>query len=72
MLSVLELLYPFWVTASTRIRRWDLSLRDIHHILMFITMAVYTVNPVLAVFAQLPVRDNVGRNLLMAFHTYLG
>jgi hypothetical protein len=72
MLSAFELLHPIRVTASTRIRGWDLSLWDIHHILMFITMAVYTVNPVSAVFAQFPVRDNIRRNLLMAFHTFLG
>jgi hypothetical protein len=71
MLSLLKLLHPGFMTGGTGFRSWDLGLWDIHHIFMFITMAVYTVNLILAVLAQLPIRDNIGRHLLMAFHTNL-
>jgi hypothetical protein len=71
MLSLLKLLHPGFMTGGTGFRSWDLGLWDIHHIFMFITMAVYTVNLILAVLAQLPIRDNIGRHLLVAVYADL-
>jgi hypothetical protein len=69
VLAPLELLDLRVMTRGARLRRRNARFCDILGRRVFLTMADSAINPVLAVRAQLPIRDDIGRDLLVALNT---
>jgi hypothetical protein len=67
----LKLLDFFFMAIGAGLRRGNLDFCDVLCCFMFFAVADGTGDVILAVFAQLPVRNDIGGNLLVALNTFL-
>jgi hypothetical protein len=72
MLSAFELLNPGRVTHGASLRRWNLDIRHILSRFVQIAVAYRTIHFVLAVPAQLPIGNDIGRDLFVTLNALLG
>jgi hypothetical protein len=72
MFSSLELSDLFVMTVGTCIRRGDPDFIHIVGIHVLVSMTYSAVHLVLTVFADLPIRNDIRRDILMACDTFLG
>jgi hypothetical protein len=71
MFSAFELLHPRFMTHGTGIGSWNLDFGNILGRFVLVAMAFRATYLVLEVFADLPVIDNPGRDLLVTLDTDL-
>ncbi len=71
MLSFLELFYLFIMTVGACIGSRDFHVCDIIWIFVLIAVANRAVHIVLAVFAELPIRDDIRSDFFVAVETFL-
>jgi hypothetical protein len=72
MFSFFEFLHPGWMTPGAGLGSGDYSRCCIYGRIVLVTVAGRAIYIILAVFAGLPIRNNVRGNLFVAINALLG